>query len=134
MAELPSGTVTFLFTDIAQGDDQHARGDEPQAHVLQRESLAIRRELGDKRGIAECLEGLAAVACARREPSRAARLFAAADALREAIGAPLPPVDHSRRAWQLAAVRAQLDSALFTAAWAEGHAMALERILADVLA
>ena len=46
---------------------------------------------GDKSGIADCLDGLASVAGAREQPAIAARVFGAAQALRERIGAPLPP-------------------------------------------
>ena len=57
------------------------------------ESLALRREMGERLGIAECLEELAAVAAGSGEPARAARLLGAAEAIRMAIGAPLPPYD-----------------------------------------
>jgi tetratricopeptide (TPR) repeat protein len=78
------------------------QGDYGQAAALYKESLALRGTGEQHRGVdddAECLEGLAAVACALGEVERAARLCAAAATLREAIGAPPypgeePPAPH----------------------------------------
>ncbi len=62
-----------------------------------------------------------------RDRQRAARLFGAAEALREAIATPLSPVDRSAQEQAVANVRAHLDVATFAAAWAEGRAMTLEQ-------
>jgi predicted ATPase/DNA-binding SARP family transcriptional activator len=94
------------------------------------ECLAIRRELGDRQGIAEALEGLAAVAGREGQPDQAACLLGAAAALREAIGAPLPPVDRADYERHLAAVRAALGEAAFASAWTEGRTMSLEQLIA----
>ena len=75
----------YLQGQVARSLGQHAR-----ATALFQESLIVRREQGDRRGIAECFEGLAASADAGRKPTEAARLLGAADAQRAAIGAPLP--------------------------------------------
>ena len=96
--------------------------------------LAVRSELGDKQGVAICLEGLAAVAGARGQPARAAQLYGAAAALRERIGAPLPPGDRLGYDRHLATARACLDEGAWAAAWAEGQAMPLEEAVADALA
>lgn len=42
-----------------------------QATALFQESLTIRREQGERRGIAECFDGLATAAAARRQPEGA---------------------------------------------------------------
>ena len=67
------------------------QGDFASARALYEESLVIRRELGDRRGIAYSLEGLAAVVAALGSPLRAARIWGAAERLREEIGSPLSP-------------------------------------------
>jgi hypothetical protein len=82
---------------------------------------------------AACIEGLAAVAGAQDNVARAVRLWSSALAIREAIGAPLPPIDRPRRDKALARLRAQLDDANFAAAWAEGQAMSLEQAIAEAL-
>jgi predicted ATPase/DNA-binding SARP family transcriptional activator len=132
-----------------------ARGDESRAGTLWSESLAISQGLGDNRRIAECLEGFAslAVPSSPREPhagelasdapratgdrtataERAARLFGVATALRERARIPLEARDQPGHDRQLAAVRAILDAASFTAAWEEGRAMPLDEVIATTL-
>ncbi len=63
------------------------------AAALLDEALDRMRWQGDGRGQAQCLEMAAAVACARRDPERAALLLGAADGLRERFGAPVPDED-----------------------------------------
>jgi hypothetical protein len=98
-----------------------ARGEGGQARALFAESLSVQKEQGNKQGIAECLAGLAAVA---RSPERAVRLFAATEALLDAVGVPLSPADRADWDRDLAAARAQLDGVTFASTWAEGRAMA----------
>jgi hypothetical protein len=111
---------------LHQGDCQKAAG-------LFAESLTLFREQGDKKGIAECLAGLAGVAGVKGKADRAASLFGAAEAAREALGVVLWPanrIDHDRN---VATIRAQLNGAAFAATWAEGRAMALEQAVAYAL-
>ncbi len=77
-----------------------------------------------------CLEGLADVAEAQGKLIWAARLWGVAEALREAIGAPLPPVWRADYKRSVAAARTYLGEQAFAAAWAEGRAMTLEEVLA----
>jgi predicted ATPase/class 3 adenylate cyclase/DNA-binding CsgD family transcriptional regulator len=106
-----------------------SEGDYSAAQVLYEESLAIARKVGNKWLIASCLEGLADLVAAQGEPAWAVRLWGAAEALRDTIGAPLPPVYHADYDRSVAAVRAQLGEKVFAAAWAEGRAMTLEQVL-----
>jgi hypothetical protein len=109
------------------------QGDCGRATALLQESLARRWELGERRGVAECLEGLGRVAVITDEPESAARLFGAADALREAIGTPLPAADHAPHERSVGAVRARLGEDAFAAAWADGRATAPEQAVAYAL-
>jgi hypothetical protein len=111
-----------------------AEGDSAAALALQRESLAIFFRLGDRRGIATSLEGLACVALAMLGPDRAARLWGAAARLREEIGSPMPLRDRHRYDHQVAAARTALgDTGAFDLAWLAGRAMTLEQTVAYVL-
>lgn len=67
------------------------KGDIPQARERLRESLGLRRDMRDLRGIADCLGALALVAGAGGDHRTAARLLGAADAQREAAGQVLVP-------------------------------------------
>jgi predicted ATPase/DNA-binding SARP family transcriptional activator/DNA-binding CsgD family transcriptional regulator len=62
------------------------RGDHEPAAVLLEESVRVLRGSEDKFCLAYGIFGLAAVAAAREEPVRAARLWGAAEALRQEIG------------------------------------------------
>jgi hypothetical protein len=62
-----------------------------RAEALHKESLALSKELGGSLVTLVFLEGLACDAGAKGEAARAARLFGAAQALREAMGVPLQP-------------------------------------------
>ncbi|MHB8578121.1 MAG: LuxR C-terminal-related transcriptional regulator, partial [Dehalococcoidia bacterium] len=101
---------------------------------LFRESMALFQNQGDRRGIAECLDGLAGAMGALRQPERAARLFGTAEGLREAIGAEQTPVNAADYARSLAVARDQLDAAAFAAAWAAGRALPLEQAIEEFLA
>jgi hypothetical protein len=79
------------------------------------------------------LEGLAAVAVAQAQSQRAARLFGAAEGLREAIGAPVPPADRAEHDHSVAAVRSALGEAAFAAEWGEGQTMSLDEVVAYAL-
>jgi hypothetical protein len=86
----------------------------------------VTQRIGDEECAALCLEGFAGLAGARAQGARSARLYGATEALREAGGAPLPPVDRPDHNHKVAAARAQLDEAVWRTAWAEGKAMSLE--------
>ena len=98
------------------------RGDHEQARSLHKESLELSRELGDKLLAAESLEGLACSASTSGEEERAARLFGAAEALREAEGYFQAPRERALREPFLGVARSQL----WQEALAQGRAMSLE--------
>ncbi len=91
------------------------------------------QKLGRKRGIVDCLVGLAGVAGCKGQPERAARLFGAAEALHQAFGTHIEHADRIEYDHNVAATRAQLDEATFTLAWAEGRAMTLEQAITAAL-
>jgi predicted ATPase/transcriptional regulator with XRE-family HTH domain len=117
---------------IALGRVMRVRGDAIRARAVLREGLDLFQRLKHKLGTATALEGLAELAAAENA-ERAARLFGAAGAIREALGAPLPPVDRGAHERDLATVRAHLAEETFARAWTEGHAMSLEQAASDAL-
>ncbi|HEU5097823.1 MAG TPA: tetratricopeptide repeat protein, partial [Roseiflexaceae bacterium] len=121
--------IAVVLTNL--GEVLQTQGKSAQAIARYVESLTLRAELGDKEGIAYSLEGLAEVAGSRGQPKRAARLWGAAAALREAIGAPLPPSEQPHYDHNLAAARAQFDAAAFDTAFAAGASMTLEQVAAE---
>jgi DNA-binding CsgD family transcriptional regulator len=106
-------------------------GDHAMARALYEHCLAIVKQLvGFKLDIPFYLEGLAAVVAAQGELPWAARLWGTAEALREGMGAPIPPVYRADYERSVAATRTRLGEQAFAAAWAEGRTMSLEQVLA----
>jgi ATP/maltotriose-dependent transcriptional regulator MalT len=106
------------------------QGDYATAHTYYEEGLILARKVDDKEYISIYLEGLAGAVAAQGEPAWAARLWGAAEAVRETIGFPIRPVDRGAYERSVTAARAQLGKKSFTAAWAEGRTMTLEQALA----
>jgi tetratricopeptide (TPR) repeat protein len=90
------------------------------------ESLAICGKLSDRVNTAAAIEGLAHVAVAIDTPRRAARMWGAAERLREEVGSRLPVYEHAAHAKVLEAARAAVGQEEFNKAWQEGRAMTLE--------
>ncbi len=114
----------------SQGLISLSQGDYAAARALLEESLKLSLELDYKWDIAGGLEGVAAVVTAQGEPVRAVWFMSAAQALREAIGTPLPPVFQAMHEFTVASVRTQLGEQAFAAAWAEGRTMTPGQALA----
>ena len=60
---------------------------------------------------------------------RAARLFGAAEALREKIAMPMDPQERVEYDQQVAALRGRMDEEAFTSAWREGRALNMEQAI-----
>ncbi len=97
------------------------------------QALALSRTLSDQASISWCLAGLGSAAALDEEPKRAARLWGAAERLRQAIGCRSAPATRATYERAMAQARAQLGETAFAAAWAEGQAATLEQMLTEVL-
>jgi len=120
-----TGEILISLAHVAE-----RQGDLAEARTLYEESLALLRAIDDREHSALCLEGLAGMVAAQGEPAWAARLWGAAEALREAIGAPIPPAYRPVYEQAVAAVRTHLGEKAFAAAWAQGRTMTPEQALA----
>ena len=121
-AGLMWGLTTRARVAIAQGEPEQAERD---AH----DSLASIPE-GSRLGVSdtlECLAGLAGDAGSHRE---AARLFGAAQAIRQRVGVVRFKVWDAGCEASVAAVRSVMDANDFDAAWAEGATMSTEEAIA----
>jgi len=103
------------------------QGNNDQAAASFAESLTLSRETGSRWMSEECLEGLARLALATGRSDRAARLFGAAEVVRETLGHRFAPADQADHEQYVASTRARLEKRAFAAAWAEGRAMTLEQ-------
>jgi predicted ATPase/class 3 adenylate cyclase len=112
-------------------------GDYASARTLCTECLTIAKEMGDKEVLASGLEGLAGVIAAQETVGIstkgalwAAKLWGAAEFVREAIGAPIPPLERATYECAVTAMRTHLGEETFAAAWREGRSMTPEQVLA----
>jgi predicted ATPase/serine/threonine protein kinase len=115
------------------GNLARERNDHSGAHTFYGESLRLFQELESKRGIARLLECFACSAAAQARAERSLRLAGAAAALRQTVGAPLPPAEHARLEKNLEAARQAVSNTAGAAAWMEGWAMPAEKAIAYAL-
>ncbi len=101
------------------------RREVPLAARLLGESLSLHRHLGDRWRAASVLEEIGGLAT-RAEPTEAAELLAAAGAVRETLGAPLPPAEREDHEAALRTVRSRLSSDAFAAARRAGAKLSLD--------
>jgi non-specific serine/threonine protein kinase len=110
-------------------------GDLPAASRLARQAIDLVQEIPHRSYTASFLDLLAVVAAAQGQVKRAGRLFGASERMLEDIqsqGRHQPFLrDHER---QVAAARSGPEAASFSAAWAEGRALAMEAAVAYALA
>ncbi len=108
-----------------------AEGERDRGRASLLDALHRHASAGDMSGVAFVLDALSGLAADEDRPARAVRLAAAADAMREALGARAPSSIIGE--WDVrAAVRGDLDEDAVAAAWAEGREMGLERVLTYV--
>jgi tetratricopeptide (TPR) repeat protein len=109
------------------------KGDLEQAVNTLNESLTLRRDIGDRGGCSWCMEKLAGIALiigqqkaspiAEQDYQRAARLFGAAEAMREPVDSKMDLVDLAEYEQQVDLIREYLGESGFTNAWDEGRRM-----------
>jgi predicted ATPase/DNA-binding CsgD family transcriptional regulator len=116
------------------GDVAAMRQDWSRARLLYEESLSEAWEASNMLETASCLEGLAGVVAVGGASLSsvlwAAQLWGAAEALRETMGAPLPPVERATYEERVAAARSSIGKRIFSAYWAQGRSMTPEQALA----
>jgi predicted ATPase/class 3 adenylate cyclase len=116
------------------GDVARARGDLADAAARYSEGLTMAAEYGFRWLAALFLERLAGLMTSAGSPEQSARLFGAADALRQAIGAPMPAYFRALYDDDLAALRTRLDLGTLETAWEDGRELTVETVLAAAVA
>jgi DNA-binding CsgD family transcriptional regulator len=135
VAERTAGSVWLEMCSLGDlGDVARDQGDAAHAARYYRESLRRAWARGDKRVIAETLEGVAWAAAVSDRAPVAARWFAAAARLRELSGVTTRfPVNQAPYERGLAAACAALGDETFAATWAAGWELPLAEVVAAAL-
>jgi predicted ATPase/DNA-binding SARP family transcriptional activator/DNA-binding CsgD family transcriptional regulator len=122
-----------LFLLFAGASACLGRGDHQRARALLREGFGLSQQLKMSRLTAFQLHVAAALAGSQGQPLRAARLWGAAEALREALRVVLSPFQRHVYGPHLAAARTRLGEKVWEAALVEGQAMPLEEAIGYAL-
>jgi predicted ATPase/class 3 adenylate cyclase len=107
----------------------HHQGNDAQARLQLMEALNVYRDRGERRGMAECVAGIAVLEAAA-DPGRAARLLAAALTAAESMGSRLSSSNQREYDEALASIRTRLDQASLEEARQAGQAMTLDDAVA----
>jgi non-specific serine/threonine protein kinase len=121
--------ASHVLSQLAE-EALRGRGDVAAAADLQRQSLGLHLSMEGSRSsrfVAQSFETFARIALAERSPTRAARLFGAADAVRDAIGIPSHVAYHALYDQLRSEARRQLGDAAWEQAWLEGRTMSVDR-------
>jgi predicted ATPase/transcriptional regulator with XRE-family HTH domain len=113
---------TIAHAALAQDDIDRADG-------LAREALIAFAKQRDRMGVAEALDTLAAVAAARADPERAARLEAAAAAIHATIASQPAPFEQAISGRLIKASQEAVEGNLWRSAWEAGHDLTLEEAI-----
>jgi hypothetical protein len=125
------------FVLVARSDLAHAlrRGGEiEEAEALYRETLHGWQHAGNRGAIANQLECFAFLSIAKGDPVGAARLFGAAEVIREVAGSAMVAAEQAEYDAAVGQLRASLDAALLDPAWAGGRRLTTDEAVAVALA
>ena len=126
---LPTGNVTFLFTDIEgitrlwESNLTAMRIDEAEA--LYQDCGEIALDLANRWLIPHLLEGIGNVCRVRGENEKGLTLYAAASVLRERLGLNFAPLDEQNHSQILGDFQAKLSEPSYSQIWKRGIALSL---------
>jgi len=124
------------MTLMARSDLAHVlrwNGALDEAEALYRETISAWLSLGQGGVVANQLESVAYLALRRGDPSQAATLLGAAEAIRERSDAPMLPDERVEHRAEVERLRGAADRELVGRAWGEGRALSMEDATALVL-
>ncbi|MBK8421573.1 AAA family ATPase [Candidatus Villigracilis saccharophilus] len=128
-----NGMITGMTSEIAH--TQRALGNYAAAKNTYRETIKLYQDYGNRPAVAHQLECFAMIAVVEEESQRAARLFGAAEAIRESTGHKRTDEEEAEEAQFMSRLRAMLPAkypqgeAEFNALWVESKSMTMEQAI-----
>jgi tetratricopeptide (TPR) repeat protein len=122
-------TFGIAYAECSLGDVASRDGDTRRAAQMFDHVLRTRREMGDRRGVIECLEAVAIAALCAGEDQVGIRLLGAAGAERGALSCPVPPSTQNQHDRALARKRVRLGAEAVDALQEEGRLLVPEQVL-----
>lgn len=121
------GMVMGMTSEMAH--TQRALGNFTEAKKTYFETIKAYQNYGNRPAVAHQLECFAMIAVVEEEPQRAAKLFGAADAIREATGHKPTDEEQAEEAQFITRLHAMLSDTEFNILWAEGKSMTMEQAI-----
>ncbi|MGZ6317440.1 MAG: ATP-binding protein, partial [Anaerolineales bacterium] len=100
-----------------------------EAEAMYMETIKEWQRIGHRAAVAHQLECLAAIAKINEDGPRAARLFGAAEALRDRINIPMTAQERREYDRNIEDLRSGMDEGVFASNWAEGRAMSMDQAI-----
>ncbi len=100
-----------------------------EAEAMYMETIKEWQRIGHRAAVAHQLECLAAIAKINEDGPRAARLFGAAEALRDKIGIPMTAQERLEYERNIEDLRSGMDEEVFASGWAEGRTMSMDQAI-----
>jgi tetratricopeptide (TPR) repeat protein len=117
------GMMAVMTSEIAH--TQRAQGNYIQAKKTYQETIKVFQDYGNLPAVAHQLECFAMIAVVEEEPQRAAKLFSAAEVLRQVTGHKRTNEEEVEYEQFMIQLHSMLSEAEFSALGAEGHAMTM---------
>jgi predicted ATPase len=121
------GFVTVMTAEIAH--TERAMGNYAKAKNTYKETIKEFQDMGNRPAVAHQLECFAMIAVVDEEPQRAAKLFAAAEAIREVTGHKRTDEEEAEEAQFVSRLRAMLAQTAFNTLLMEGNALTMEQAI-----
>ncbi len=100
-----------------------------RAKTMYRETILEWKRIGHRAAIAHQLESLASIARMEEHNQRAARLFGAAEALREKIEIPMTTAERVEYEREIAGLKSGMGESVFASVWVEGRKMNMDQAI-----
>ena len=124
MTSKPGGTVTFLFTDI-----ERYTVNLTQVRLIYQDTIKGWQDLGNRAALAHELECFGFLTIQDEQPQRAAKLFGAAEALREGNQSPMTDYERVEFDRTITQLHSMLTETEFNALWAARRSMTMEQAI-----
>jgi tetratricopeptide (TPR) repeat protein len=121
------GLMALVTSEIAH--TQRAMGNYTEAKQTYRETIKVFQDYGNRPAVAHQLECFAMIAIVEEEPQRAAKLFGAADTIRDVTGHKRTDEEEAEEAQFINRLHSMLHTADFNALRAEGRSLTMEQAI-----
>jgi predicted ATPase/class 3 adenylate cyclase len=121
------GFMTVMTTEIAHVD--RALGNYTKAKNTYKETIKVFQDVGNRPAVAHQLECFAMIAVVEEEPQRAAKLFGAAEAIRDVTGHEPTDEEQAEEMQFITRLHVMLSDTEFNALWAEGRSLTMEQAI-----